>query len=310
MKTNILGLPVKESELIVKELNILLSNFQVYYQNLRGIHWNIRGKRFFDLHVKFEELYTDSQIKIDLIAERVLTVGGTPLHTFEDYIENNILDQLPLKGNKVLITAGPTYEAIDPVRFIGNHSSGKMGFEIANAAANFGAEVILISGPSHETVSHSLIKLIKVVSASQMYDAVHSHFNSVDIAILSAAVADYKPKTFSDTKIKKKETSFSIELDATSECDSDRTDKLVQVTAVGLNDIKKSSLNLYSYGSGKFKVTGTNFDSNTITVIDLNGRVLSNWNIQENELFIDLSNESKGIYRVAVGTNTFSISNN
>lgn len=91
MKTNILGLPVKESELIVIELNVLLSNFQVYYQNLRGIHWNIRGKRFFDLHVKFEELYTDTQIKIDLIAERVLTVGGTPLHTFEDYIENNQL---------------------------------------------------------------------------------------------------------------------------------------------------------------------------------------------------------------------------
>jgi starvation-inducible DNA-binding protein len=91
MKTNILGLEVKESELIVNELNALLSNFQVYYQNLRGIHWNIRGKRFFDLHVKFEELYTDSQIKIDLIAERVLTVGGTPLHTFEDYITNNQL---------------------------------------------------------------------------------------------------------------------------------------------------------------------------------------------------------------------------
>jgi starvation-inducible DNA-binding protein len=91
MKTNILGLPVKESELLVKELNILLSNFQVYYQNLRGIHWNIRGKRFFDLHVKFEELYTDAQLKIDMIAERVLTIGGTPLHTFEDYIKNNKL---------------------------------------------------------------------------------------------------------------------------------------------------------------------------------------------------------------------------
>lgn len=91
MKTNILGLPVKESELIVNELNTLLSNFQVYYQNLRGIHWNIRGKRFFDLHVKFEELYNDSQLKIDLIAERVLTLGGTPLHTFEDYIKNNQL---------------------------------------------------------------------------------------------------------------------------------------------------------------------------------------------------------------------------
>lgn len=89
MKINILGLPVKETELLVLELNILLSNFQVYYQNLRGIHWNIRGKRFFDLHVKFEELYTDAQIKIDLIAERVLTIGGTPLHTFEDYIKNN-----------------------------------------------------------------------------------------------------------------------------------------------------------------------------------------------------------------------------
>jgi len=89
--TNILGLPVKETEVIAAELNILLSNFQVYYQNLRGIHWNIRGKRFFDLHVKFEELYNDAQLKIDMIAERVLTLGAVPLHTFEDYIKNNKL---------------------------------------------------------------------------------------------------------------------------------------------------------------------------------------------------------------------------
>ncbi|RZJ72203.1 Dps family protein [Flavobacterium sp.] len=92
MKTNILGLPIKESEEIVTHLNTLLSNFQVYYQNLRGIHWNIRGKRFFDLHVKFEELYNDAQLKIDLIAERVLTIGGTPLHTFEDYVKLNKLE--------------------------------------------------------------------------------------------------------------------------------------------------------------------------------------------------------------------------
>lgn len=90
--TNILGLPVKESEVIAAELNILLSNFQVYYQNLRGLHWNIRGKRFFDLHVKFEELYNDAQEKIDMIAERILTLGGTPLHSFEDYIKNNKLE--------------------------------------------------------------------------------------------------------------------------------------------------------------------------------------------------------------------------
>lgn len=89
--TNILGLPVKETEVIAAELNILLSNFQVYYQNLRGIHWNIRGKRFFDLHVKFEELYNDAQLKIDMVAERVLTLGHTPLHTFDDYIKNNRL---------------------------------------------------------------------------------------------------------------------------------------------------------------------------------------------------------------------------
>lgn len=92
MKTNMLGLPVKESEAIVNDLNILLSNYQIFYQNLRGLHWNIRGKRFFDLHIKFEELYNDAQLKIDLIAERVLTVGGKPLHTFEDYIANNRLN--------------------------------------------------------------------------------------------------------------------------------------------------------------------------------------------------------------------------
>lgn len=92
MKTNILGLGIKESAMIIGELNGLLSNFQVYYQNLRGIHWNIRGKRFFELHVKFEELYNDAQVKVDLLAERILTIGGKPLHTFEDYIKLNTLE--------------------------------------------------------------------------------------------------------------------------------------------------------------------------------------------------------------------------
>jgi phosphopantothenoylcysteine decarboxylase/phosphopantothenate--cysteine ligase len=133
------------------------------------------------------------------------------------FIEKHILDQLPLHGKKVLITAGPTYEAIDPVRFIGNHSSGKMGFEIAKAAANLGAEVILISGPSNQMVSHSLIHIERVTSASEMYKAVHAHFNSSDIAILSAAVADYKPKNVSDKKIKKAASTFSIELEKTQD---------------------------------------------------------------------------------------------
>nr|WP_317631717.1 DNA starvation/stationary phase protection protein [uncultured Flavobacterium sp.] len=92
MQVNKLGFPIKETEELVVELNTLLANFQVYYQNLRGIHWNIKGKRFFELHLKFEELYNDAQIKVDLIAERVLTLGGTPLHTFEDYIKHNKLE--------------------------------------------------------------------------------------------------------------------------------------------------------------------------------------------------------------------------
>ncbi|ALM09194.1 DNA-binding protein [Sediminicola sp. YIK13] len=89
MKLNSIGLDADKSKILSKDLNLLLANFQRYYQNLRGIHWNIKGKRFFDLHVKFEELYTDANLKVDLIAERILTLGGVPLHTFEDYIANS-----------------------------------------------------------------------------------------------------------------------------------------------------------------------------------------------------------------------------
>ncbi|MFD1292506.1 Dps family protein [Lutibacter holmesii] len=96
MSTTIIGLNTKQAENLSVSLNELLSNFQVYYQNLRGLHWNIKGKSFFELHVKFEEFYTDSQEKIDLIAERILTLGGTPLHTFSDYSE---LAKVPVGKN-------------------------------------------------------------------------------------------------------------------------------------------------------------------------------------------------------------------
>lgn len=119
---------------------------------------------------------------------------------------------LPLTGKKVLITAGPTYEAIDPVRFIGNHSSGLMGYELAKAAANLGADVILVSGPSHLSISHNSVKLIKVISAEDMYNAVHQHYQAMDIVICAAAVADYRPKIVASQKIKKKESELSLEL--------------------------------------------------------------------------------------------------
>lgn len=89
MKTNSIGLSTEKSIELGNDLNTLLANFQTYYQNLRGIHWNIKGKRFFDLHVKFEELYTDANMKVDMVAERILTLGGVPQHTFNDYIENS-----------------------------------------------------------------------------------------------------------------------------------------------------------------------------------------------------------------------------
>ena len=86
MELNSIGLPAAKSLELAGELNTLLANFQTYYQNLRGIHWNIRGKSFFDLHAKFEELYNDANMKVDMIAERVLTLGEVPKHTFEDYV--------------------------------------------------------------------------------------------------------------------------------------------------------------------------------------------------------------------------------
>ena len=89
MSYNSIGLSAEKSLALSEDLNELLANFQRYYQNLRGIHWNIKGKRFFDLHVKFEELYDDANMKVDEIAERILTLGGVPLHTFEDYIANS-----------------------------------------------------------------------------------------------------------------------------------------------------------------------------------------------------------------------------
>ncbi|WP_272985214.1 bifunctional phosphopantothenoylcysteine decarboxylase/phosphopantothenate--cysteine ligase CoaBC [Leeuwenhoekiella blandensis] len=133
------------------------------------------------------------------------------------FVEDDILNKLPLKGKKVLITAGPTYEAIDPVRFIGNHSSGKMGYAIAEAAAGLGASVILISGPTHLQLKHNLIEVIRVTSAAQMLDAVQANFDKVDIAIAAAAVADYRPAQVADQKIKKKEASMSIALEPTTD---------------------------------------------------------------------------------------------
>ncbi len=133
------------------------------------------------------------------------------------FVENDILGKLPLKGQHILITAGPTFESIDPVRFIGNHSTGRMGIEIAKAAANLGAKVTLVLGPSALSVKHALINVVNVTNANLMFEAVKKVYNSVDVAIASAAVADYRPKNISEQKIKKKEGDMFIELERTAD---------------------------------------------------------------------------------------------
>jgi phosphopantothenoylcysteine decarboxylase/phosphopantothenate--cysteine ligase len=137
--------------------------------------------------------------------------------TIFSFLEADLESKLPLKGKKILITAGPTQEAIDPVRFIGNHSSGKMGFDIAISAANLGASVILVTGPTHFVVNHTLIQVINVVSAEEMYEACYQYFDEVDVVVAAAAVADYKPKDIATQKIKKATDNFVIELEKTKD---------------------------------------------------------------------------------------------
>lgn len=219
------------------------------------------------------------------------------------FIEKDILQSLPLNGKQVLITAGPTYEAIDPVRFIGNHSSGKMGFEIANAATNLGAKVVIISGPTHEKAEHSLITVIPVQSASDMYDAVHNHFNDSDIAILSAAVADYKPKKVSIRKIKKKDSTLQLELEKTKDILESlgkiKQNKLLVGFALETNDelenaikkLKSKNLDLIVLNSLNDKGAGFGGTTNKVTIINKN-ETITNYSLKsKTEVAKDIMNE-------------------
>jgi len=132
------------------------------------------------------------------------------------FISAIIRKSLPLIGKKAMVTAGPTYEPIDPVRFIGNHSSGKMGFAIADELARLGAEVVLITGPTAEKNKQQLQR-IDVITAAEMLDACTANFKGTDITVMSAAVADYTPVNVAAQKIKKTETVFQIELKKTTD---------------------------------------------------------------------------------------------
>lgn len=165
----------------------------------------------------FKKLQSFGNIMIDATSGELASglVGKGRMAEPEDivtFIEADVMNKLPFKGKRVMITAGPTYEAIDPVRFIGNHSSGKMGCELALRAAALGARVDLILGPSALQLNHSSVNVIRVVSGEEMYRAAHELFDQVDVAIAAAAVADYKPAQVAQEKIKKNDVSMSIEL--------------------------------------------------------------------------------------------------
>ena len=198
------------------------------------------------------------------------------------FIENDIANKLPLRHKKILITAGPTYEAIDPVRFIGNHSSGKMGFDIADCAAQNGAEVILITGPSHCKTHFKSIKVVSVVSAQEMYDACHQYYASVDVAIAAAAVADYTPTEIAEQKIKKSDISLNIALKKTKDIlgsmgELKRNQFLIGFALETENElenaklkIQKKNLDLIVLNSLRDEGAGFGKTTNKITFIDKN----------------------------------------
>lgn len=193
-----------------------------------------------------------------------------------------------LAGKKVLVTAGPTYEAIDPVRFIGNHSSGKMGFAIAEELASQGATVNLVCGPTNQHSHHPRINVIPVVTAEEMYTACTELFPGMDITVLAAAVADYKPATKADQKIKKKDERVTLELIKTHDIAASlgklkHNGQIIVGFALETEDeqanarkkLESKNFDLIVLNSLNEKGAGFGYDTNKITIINRQHQVRS-----------------------------------
>lgn len=197
------------------------------------------------------------------------------------HIQTELLSSEELKGKKILVTAGPTYESIDPVRYIGNHSSGKMGYDIAEALAYKGAEVLLISGPSSLSVHHPSIRLERIVTAQQLLQAVQSNWNQMDGGIFSAAVADYRPKDIASEKIKKSEEELTLQLIKNPDVlkwagEHKYPDQLLVGFALETNNIlengkaklERKNLDFIVINQPETGKTGFGADTNKITLLD------------------------------------------
>ena len=202
-----------------------------------------------------------------------------------NYIKNFFKEGLPLAGKTVLITAGPTFEQIDPVRFIGNNSSGKMGYELAHKANKLGANVILVSGPTHLKAANT-IQTVNVRSAQEMYDAVHHYYKQAEIIIMAAAVADYTPENKHAQKLKKSDNKLQINLKATKDIlgsigkVKSRNQLLIGFALETDNEIinaqgklERKNLDFIVLNSLNSKGAGFGFDTNKITIIDKNNNI-------------------------------------
>ncbi len=223
-------------------------------------------------------------------------------------VDNFLSKKNDFEGKKVLVTAGPTYEHIDPVRFIGNYSSGKMGFAIAEELAKRGAEVFLVAGPVKLETPHPAIKRIDVTSAEEMWQQCKNIFPQTDIAILSAAVADYSPVTKSDTKIKKNNDKLLLELKKNPDIAKNigKMKKSGQIT-VGfaletdnefqnaLEKLKKKNLDFIVLNSLKDKGAGFNTDTNKVKFIHKDGTVKDFELKMKTEVAQDIVDEIKNL---------------
>lgn len=203
------------------------------------------------------------------------------IEVLNSYFSNNT----PLKGKKALVSAGPTYENIDPVRFIGNHSSGKMGYAIAHRLAALGADVTLVSGPSHQTVSNTAIKKVAVTSAQQMFDACTGVAAQQDIIVMAAAVADYTPTEVATQKIKKAEGEMNIALTKTADIlkelgKNKKSNQVLVGFALETNNeleharqkLENKNLDFIVLNSMNDKGAGFGVDTNKITLLDKAGK--------------------------------------
>ena len=196
----------------------------------------------------------------------------------ESYIMKNIAMEKDMAGKKVLITAGPTMEAIDPVRFISNHSTGKMGYALAKIAMERGAEVTLVTGKTY-IEKPDFVKIVDVKSAKEMFDAVDKEFDSKDIIIMSAAVADYRPKTVADEKIKKKDGESTIELERTDDILGTMSKRKKNQFLCGFSmetehmvenskkKLEKKNLDMICANNLKVEGAGFGTDTNVVTLI-------------------------------------------